>query len=1067
MPNNRVAIGFSNYLGNFVIMTAALKLLRERDDSEIYLITDEDALYKSPAVKAMAEKLFDGIYTTYKKNAFSKTYVGDWSAPECMIAAKAAFRGPVWWVNHSAYAGMHEVQIYLNMIGATNSDFSGFLTSIADEPILDCKYPRIVLANSSNKVGSRKGSKTRWDKFPELSKTLLSLGYEVILVGQGDELEGCEGINFVDKLNILETSKVISQCDLMISADTGLMHIADSLGVPIVVLVGPTPITKAHPLVSPYHVVRKFVSCAPCYQSVFWNNCNDAICMSSIEVEDVLKNVFLFHFGMKDVKRTKLPPFIDKSISLLPKRGKSLKIVMPYYAGDTRIDDAVKSWPKDVLLLAITDEGTKPPDGYEAFFTPENAKARGLHEKTKPMTKDLFDRLLQYYPNEDFYGYANSDIVLPLGVDVKSLLPEYGYQIAAHHRLEVHDIRDSKNSAVSATYWSGKDCFVWTADVAKKIAAEYPELVIGACNWDDGLVHWLWRECGEDSVDLRYGEIWHVRHHGGWAGSDVDGQYNGAMLNAIDISTHLRSQYPWKQRFEEWKSVRGKVGIIQPGRTGDIIIVLPIAKWYADKGYEVVWPVCDKYLPLFEHVTYVKPVGTGVDIRDSYKKSVEMLKGKVGRVIDLGIGFGRDESDWLESNLTFDRWKYEEVKVPFSEKHNLQIIRNKEKEVALKKKLSLPKIYVITHSKSESAGSYDFKMPHATEVKPISGHCLFDWIGILENAKASFCVNSCVMNLMEALGIGKFKRHVELWDLKCDPNRAKLLVPDLEPDWYSTDGQLPVAFFTIVYDGMPFIEYHLERFRSLPFPWHWYIIEGLSQVAGDSGADGHRARGGRIPGEIRHHLSTDGTSEYINKLAALPNVTVYRNSGIWPSKLMMINAPLPHLNYKCILWEIDIDEFYPLSSMIELYDMFVDNPTKTVAIVPHIAFMSKTKYVVHDGNGWGSQSFPRPWRYEPGCIWKSHEPPVLVNARGQELNRLNPFQGKEVEHLGYHHYGYVHPSQIRFKESYYGYKGLYDGWMKMKDIVGKVNIYDFFKFSDTKNTIADDWQGECLIPMNW
>ena len=1062
MSSNRIAIGFANYLGNFVIMTAALKLLRERDDSEIHLITDEDVLHKSPAVKFMAERLFDGVHTRYKKNAFDKVYVGDWSVPECMIQEKAAYRGPVWWINHSSYAGMHEVQIYLDMIEASNSDFSGFLTAVADGPLLECERPRIALANSSSRVGSRKGSKTRWSKFPELSKVLIEMGYEVILVGQGDELSGCEGISFVDKLDIFETSKVISQCDLIICVDTGLMHIADSLGIPIVLLAGPTPMTKARPLVSKCYIVRKFVSCAPCYQSILWKDCNDSVCMNSIGVEDVLKKIFLLKLDVKKIERTKLLPPINKMPPLLLRGHKSLKIVMPYYAGDERIDNAVRSWPKDVLLLAITDEGIVPPEGYESFFTPENAKARGLGLRTKPFTKDLFNKLLQYYPDEDFYGYANSDITLPPGVDVKSLLPDYSYQSVVHHRLDVRNVTKMQSNVI----YVGKDCFIWSAEVTKKIASEFPDLILGASTWDNGLALWLMREYGEDSVNIRYGEIWHMQHRRGWEYNEKDSQYNVNTLMDIGITESTR-KYPWKPRFEEWKKVKRKIGIVQSGRAGDIIIVLPIAKWYADKGYEVIWPVWDRYLPMFERVDYVKAIGTGGSLGGSYKRSVEMLKEKVGKVINLGIGFGRDESDWLTSRLTFDQWKYKEAGVPFSEKHNLQITRIPEKEASLKKKLNLPKEYVITHSKGESAGSYDFKMPSAIEVQPIDDYCLFDWIGILENAEASFCINSCVMNLMEALGIGKFKRYAKLWGLKCDPSRAELLVPQLESDWSLMGDQLPVAFFTIVYNGMPFIEYHLDKFKDLPFPWHWYIIEGLAQISGDKGAEGHQARGGHTPIKAESHLSSDGTSEYLDKLSAMPNVTVYRNNGIWPSKLSMINTPLSKINYKCILWQIDVDEFYPRASMIELYNMFVTNSTKTAVIIPFTAFIGKTKYVVHNGTGWGSQCFPRLWKYRPGYKWTSHAPPVLRDAKGRNLSGLNPLGGEETKHLGFYHYSYVHPTQIEFKEEYYGYKGLFDGWMKMQDIPGKVNIHKYLKFAAVERVFADDWQGEHLIPMDW
>lgn len=1060
-----IGLGFSNCLGNFLIMTAALKILRERTHDAIIMVSDDFMLERHPAMKALAEKLFDDVVTKYKKTDFDSFYVGNWSCPKSVIKKGDACETPVWWTSKSPYSGMHEVQIYLDMISAKNSDFSGFMMSLADEPILEGDKKRIVLANSSTTLGSRQGAKTGWKGFPALSETLMHLGFEVILIGKGDELKGCTGLNFVDKLDIFGTAKVLSQCNLVISTDNGLMHLADSLGIPLVVLAGPTPMTKVHPLVSPYRIVRKFVSCAPCYQSTLWKLCDDPVCMNNIKVDDVLKAIFSYKLKESSLKKASLPPFVDDvSVSFQEQKKRSIKIVVPYYSGDSRIDAAIKTWPTDVLLLAITDENTVAPDGYEAFFTPDNAKKRGLSNKTKPITKDIFKRLLEIYPDQDFYGYMNSDIILPPGVDVTLLFPSKGYQIAAHHRLEVIDTVNGKRGGV---YWAGKDCFIWSADVAKLVADNYPECVLGAACWDDGLVHWLWKNCGQESVELRYREIRHVRHVPGWTGGNTDDKYNAKILAEAGISKALRHSYDWKFRYTKWQEQRKKIGIIQPGKIGDILIVLPIAKWYADRGYEVLWPVYAEYLHLFEYIDYVTPIGIATGAGHGYQKALTALKTRTTNIIDLGIGFGRDETDWLASGLAFDRWKYKEAKVPFSERCNLQIIRNKTKEDALKAELNLPEDYTVTHFHGCDTGNFDPKNRNIVEIKPIDGYCIFDWIGILQDAKDVYCIDSCAINLIESLQLCKGRRFFNPRTYECkSATRTKLLPPSLSSDWRLVDGRshLPIAFSTIVFNGMPYIEYHLEKFQKLPFSWHWYIIEGLSQIAGDPGADGHRARGGKIPSHFNHHLSVDGTTEYLDKISRLDNVTVIRNDGIWSSKLDMVNAPLSFINYNCLLWQIDVDEFYPHSSVLDLHSLFVSQPNKTAAIIPHIAFMCKTKHVVSKGT-WGGECFSRVWRFEPGCKWKSHEPPVLINAEKQDLDKLNPFQGKEVEHLGYHHYGYVHPSQIRFKESYYGYKNLYDGWVEMSKTKGKVKVRDFLTCPGIDDAIADDFKGKHLIPV--
>lgn len=288
MAFDKVAICFANCLGNFVLMTAALKILR-KSYAKIDLITDQDILNKHSAVKDMATALFDEIKTSYQPEFYDKVFCPKWSIPKCTPFKKQHI---LWSTGNSDFIGVHEVQMYLDMIDS--KAFDGFLVPLADKPLLDSKKIKIVLANSSISGGSRKGNLTGWHGFSELSKILQDLGYQVVLVGQKDELKGCVGLSFVDKLNILETSYVISQCDLMISVDTGLMHIAGALGIPVVLLAGPTPVTKVHPITSDYKVVRKFISCAPCYQTALWTLCKDPICMKQININDVLSQVFNF-----------------------------------------------------------------------------------------------------------------------------------------------------------------------------------------------------------------------------------------------------------------------------------------------------------------------------------------------------------------------------------------------------------------------------------------------------------------------------------------------------------------------------------------------------------------------------------------------------------------------------------------------------------------------------------------------------------------------------------------------------------------------------------------------------
>src|SRR5258705_13329459 len=45
-----------------------------------------------------------------------------------------------------------------------------------------------------------------------------------------------------------------------------------------------------------------------------------------------------------------------------------------------------------------------------------------------------------------------------------------------------------------------------------------------------------------------------------------------------------------------------KIGLIQTRGIGDIIIALPIADHFIDQGYEIVWPIDQRFIPIFQPI---------------------------------------------------------------------------------------------------------------------------------------------------------------------------------------------------------------------------------------------------------------------------------------------------------------------------------------------------------------------------------------------------------------------------------------------------------------------------------
>ena len=270
--------------------------------------------------------------------------------------------------------------------------------------------------------------------------------------------------------------------------------------------------------------------------------------------------------------------------------------------------------------------------------------------------------------------------------------------------------------------------------------------------------------------------------------------------------------------------------------------------------------------------------------------------------------------------------------------------------------------------------------------------------------------------------------------------------------------ELPVHFFTIVLNGEPFIRHHIEAFSTLPFRWHWHIVEGVAELVHDTAWS--LPSGGRIPEEFhRNGLSNDGTSAYLDELAArFPDqVTLYRkpDGTFWNGKLEMVNAPLANIREECLLWQVDSDELWETTQIATMHTMFAAQPGKTAAFFCCHFYVGQdlvTTTVNTYGNN-TSYEWLRCWRYEPGDQWKAHEPPALMRPERDtpdhfiDVGHLKPFLHSETIAAGlvFRHYAYALESQVAFKEKYYGYNGALNNWKTLQNQSDMpVMLRDFF-----------------------
>ena len=97
--------------------------------------------------------------------------------------------------------------------------------------------------------------------------------------------------DYTGKLDLEQTAAVLSRAMIFIGCDSGVGHLATALGIPTLILFGPSDPRKwSHP--GPRHaVVRNDLPCAPCASFGYYKLCRDIPCMQTITAESVVARV--------------------------------------------------------------------------------------------------------------------------------------------------------------------------------------------------------------------------------------------------------------------------------------------------------------------------------------------------------------------------------------------------------------------------------------------------------------------------------------------------------------------------------------------------------------------------------------------------------------------------------------------------------------------------------------------------------------------------------------------------------------------------------------------------------
>lgn len=156
--------------------------------------------------------------------------------------------------------------------------------------------------------GAEFGSAKQWPAthYAELANTQIQQGWQVLILGS--EADKNIANEIIDNMSAKSHSSITNLCgetalsdaidlldtaDLVVSNDSGLMHIAAALQKPLLAIYGPTSPNFTPPLSENAHVIQIKVDCGPCFQ----RECPEGHhrCMRDISSKQVLELVSIMH----------------------------------------------------------------------------------------------------------------------------------------------------------------------------------------------------------------------------------------------------------------------------------------------------------------------------------------------------------------------------------------------------------------------------------------------------------------------------------------------------------------------------------------------------------------------------------------------------------------------------------------------------------------------------------------------------------------------------------------------------------------------------------------------------
>ncbi len=287
-----------------------LSLIEDIDDFIRYEIRSEDwGLVKRVCLgKLIKEKGFDKCFIF--PNSFDSAIVPFIAGIPEKIGFRGCFRTSLLTLKvKKPLPETHQAEKYFELVKADG--FSGNIPEFNLRPGLDSlkwsddfmkfhirSREKIVVGVSP---GAEYGPAKRWfpDRFAGLINRVKNVyDAEIVLVGSENDRDVCGSVNRQVSGNIIDMSgkttikqliALLKKMNLLITNDTGTMHLASAVGIPVIAVFGSTDNRATSPVDGKVKIVKSDISCSPCLKRMCVKNTYE--CFSKISVKEVFNEV--------------------------------------------------------------------------------------------------------------------------------------------------------------------------------------------------------------------------------------------------------------------------------------------------------------------------------------------------------------------------------------------------------------------------------------------------------------------------------------------------------------------------------------------------------------------------------------------------------------------------------------------------------------------------------------------------------------------------------------------------------------------------------------------------------